>query len=266
MTDFQPATENEALIAGVADGVARLTINRPRKKNAIDHAMWLEIARLMGAFSADPTVRVVVLGGAGGDFSAGADIAEFATLRDGEKAEAYEAANSAAFAAVRDARVPVIAAIGGLCLGGGFGLAAAADLRIAAADAVFAVPAARLGLAYPQDAMQDIVFSAGPQMARYLAFSGERIDARRALTAGFLLEVVAPEDLDARVAGLAAAVAANAPLSVRASKLSIGAVLSGDAVEIEAARQAGALTFASADYAEGRAAFRERRRPAFRGR
>jgi enoyl-CoA hydratase/carnithine racemase len=265
MTDFQPAMENEALIAGIANGVATLIINRPAKKNAINHAMWLEIARRMDAFSSDAAVRIVVLSGAGSDFSAGADIAEFATLRDGEKAEAYEAANSAAFAAVRNARVPVIAAIRGLCLGGGFGLAAAADLRIAAGDAVFAVPAARLGLAYPQDAMQDIVFSAGPQMARYLAFSGERIDARRALAAGFLLEIVAPENLDARVASLAATIAANAPLSVHASKLSIRAVLSGDMVEIEAARKAGANTFASTDYAEGRAAFREKRKPDFRG-
>lgn len=265
MTDFQPATENEALIASAADGVAVLTINRPAKKNAINHAMWLEIARRISAFSSDAAVRVVVLRGAGADFSAGADIAEFATLRDGEKAETYEAANSAAFAALRNARVPVIAAIRGLCLGGGFGLAAAADLRIAADDAVFAVPAARLGLAYPQDAMQDIVFSAGPQMARHLAFSGERIDARRALAAGFLLDVVAEEEFEARVASLAATIAANAPFSVRASKLSIRAVLSGDATGIEAARKAGAATFASADYAEGRAAFRERRKPEFRG-
>jgi enoyl-CoA hydratase/carnithine racemase len=265
MTDFQPGTENEVLIVSMADNVTTLTINRPSKKNAINHAMWLEIARLMDAFSNDAAVRAIVLSGAGADFSAGADIAEFATLRDGEKAETYEAANAAAFAAVRNARVPVIAAIRGLCLGGGFGLAAAADLRIAADDAIFAVPAARLGLAYPQDAMQDIVFSAGPQMARYLAFSGERIDARRALAAGFLLEIVAAEDLEARAASLAATIAANAPLSVRASKLSIRAVLGGNAADVDAARKAGAVTFASADYTEGRAAFRERRKPGFRG-
>lgn len=265
MTDFQRAMENEALIVRLAGGVATLTINRPAKKNAINHAMWLEIARRLEAFSNDEAVRVVVLTGAGTDFSTGADIAEFATLRDGEKADSYEAANSAAFAAVRNARVPVIAAIRGLCLGGGFGLAAAADLRIAADDAVFAVPAARLGLAYPQDAMQDIVFSAGPQVARYLAFSGERIDAQRALAAGFLLDIVPGDELDARVAHLAATIAANAPLSVRASKLSIRAVLSGDATEAGAAKKAGACTFASADYAEGRAAFREKRKPEFRG-
>jgi enoyl-CoA hydratase/carnithine racemase len=162
--------------------------------------------------------------------------------------------------------VPVIAAIRGLCLGGGFGLAAAADLRLASDDASFAVPAARLGLAYPQDAMQDIVRAAGPQMARYLAFSAARIDARQALAAGFLLEVVPAPDLDTRVAELADMVATNAPLSVRASKLGIRAVLSGDGRDVAAARAAGALTFDSADYTEGRAAFREKRKPAFTGR
>jgi enoyl-CoA hydratase/carnithine racemase len=266
MTEIQPAMENEALIASIDAGVATLTFNRPHRKNAVNHAMWLGITRQLQAFCDDASVRVIVLRGAGGDFSAGADISEFATLRDGDGAQAYEAANSAALAAIRDARVPVIAAIRGLCLGGGFGLAAAADLRLASDDASFAVPAARLGLAYPQDAMQDIVRAAGPQMARYLAFSAARIDARQALAAGFLLEVVPAPDLDTRVAELAGMVAANAPLSVRASKLGIRAVLSGDGRDVAAARAAGALTFDSADYTEGRAAFREKRKPAFTGR
>jgi enoyl-CoA hydratase/carnithine racemase len=204
--------------------------------------------------------------GAGADFSAGADIGEFSTLRDAANAQDYEAANSAAFTAIRNCRVPVVAAIRGICFGGGFGLAAAADLRIATPDAQFCVPAAKLGLAYPQDAMQDIVSAAGPQMARYLAFTGARIDAQEALSAGFLLKVVPGEKLDAQAIEIARTVAANAPLSVRASKLSIRAVLSGDAIEARAAQDAGAATFHSADYAEGRAAFRERRAPEFSGR
>ncbi|MBN9244513.1 MAG: enoyl-CoA hydratase/isomerase family protein [Mesorhizobium sp.] len=266
MTQNQPAVEQEALIVRSADGVATVTINRPRRKNAIAHALWLELARRFTALSADPAVHAIVLAGAGGDFSAGADIAEFDTLRGSGNAEAYEAANSAAFAAVREARVPVIAAIRGVCFGGGFGLAAAADLRIAAPDALFSVPAARLGLAYPQDAMQDIVAAAGPQMARYLTFTGARIGAEAALAAGFVLEIVPAAELDARAAAIAAAIAANAPLSVHASKLAIRAELSGAAADGEAARTAGALTFESADYAEGRAAFGEKRQPRFSGR
>jgi enoyl-CoA hydratase/carnithine racemase len=266
MTQNQPAVEQEPLIVRTVEGVSTVTINRPRRRNAIPHAMWLELAREFERLSADQSVRAIVLAGAGGDFSAGADIAEFDTLRGPGNAEAYEAANSAAFAAVRNARVPVVAAVRGICFGGGFGLAAAADIRIAAPDALFSVPAARLGLAYPQDAMQDIVAAAGPQMARYLTFCGARIDAQAALAAGFVLEIVPADELDSRAAGIAAAIAANAPLSVRASKLSIRAALSGEADDAEAARAAGALTFESADYGEGRAAFREKRQPRFAGR
>lgn len=266
MTQNQLALEQEPLIVRTADGVATVSLNRPRRKNAITHALWLELASRFDALSVEPAVRAIVLTGRGPDFCAGADIAEFDTLRDAGNAETYESANSAAFAAVRNARVPVIAAIRGVCFGGGFGLAAAADLRIAADDAVFAVPAAQLGLAYPQDAMQDIVAAAGPQMARYLTFTGARINARAALAAGFILEIVPASELEARAASIAASIAANAPLSVAASKLAIRATLSGNAADAEAARTAGALTFESADYAEGRAAFREKRQPRFSGR
>ncbi|QDB99241.1 enoyl-CoA hydratase [Mesorhizobium sp. 8] len=258
--------EQEPLMVRMAGGVATVTLNRPRRKNAISHALWLELSRLFETLSASAEIRAIVLTGAGSDFSAGADIAEFDTLRGAGNAEAYETANSAAFAAVRNARVPVVAAIRGVCFGGGFGLAAAADLRIAAPDALFSVPAARLGLAYPQDAMQDIVAAAGPQMARYLTFTGARIDAKTALAAGLILEIVPTDEVEARASSIAASIAANAPLSVLASKLSIRAALSGVAADAEAARVAGARTFESADYAEGRAAFREKRQPRFSGR
>ncbi|PLP61081.1 enoyl-CoA hydratase [Mesorhizobium loti] len=258
--------ENEPLIVKVTDNVASILINRPQKKNAITFAMWQTLAETFEALSADQSVRAITLGGEGADFSAGADIAEFDTLRSGESARGYEAANSAAFASIRNARVPVVAALHGICFGGGFGLAAAADLRLATPDALFAVPAAKLGLAYPQDAMRDVVGAAGPQMARYLTFTGNRIDAETAYKAGFLLEIAAPDELEQRVAELAAIIATNAPLSVRASKLAIHAELSGDAIDVEFARTAGDKTFTSADYAEGLAAFQARRKPEFIGR
>lgn len=257
--------ENEPLIVTIASGVACVRLARPAKKNAITFAMWQTLGQTFHRLSSDAGVRAIVLCGEGADFSAGADIAEFDTLRGGNNARGYEAANSAAFAAVRNARPPVIAALKGVCFGGGFGLAAAADLRVATPDALFAVPAAKLGLAYPQDAMRDIVGAAGQQMARYLAFTGERIDARAALDAGFLLEIVTAGDLDRRAMAIAATIAANAPLSVQASKLAINAALSGSTADAEQARAAGDLTFASADYAEGRAAFKARRKPAFTG-
>src|SRR5690606_11728164 len=159
-------------------------------------------------------------------------------------------------AAIRDCPFPTLAVIRGACFGGGFGLAAACDLRLGAPDATFAVPAAKLGLAYPVDAMPDIVAAVGPQMARYLASSGGRLDASAALSAGFLLEIVEDDVLDLRADELAGAIAANAPLSVRASKAAIRAALTRQADDATHAKALGDTTFESADYAEGRTAFR----------
>ena len=263
---FQDARD-DALLARRDGGVATLTINRPARRNAITHAMWLELAARVRDLCVDPATRVIVLTGAGQDFSAGADISEFATLRArSDSARHYEAANSQAFAALREASVPVIASIRGICFGGGFGLAAACDLRIAIGDSIYSVPAAKLGLAYPADAMADIVAALGGQTARHLCYTGVRIDADAALRCGFLLEIVDDAMLDARVMALAAGIAESAPLSVRASKAAIRAVLSGDAGHRETARALGDATFDSADYAEGRAAFMEKRRPSFEGR
>jgi enoyl-CoA hydratase/carnithine racemase len=265
--EIQADRENKPLLIAHRDGVATVTINRPGRKNAISHAMWRELSAIAGDLGNDPATRVIILRGAGHDFSAGADISEFDTVRrDAATARDYEAANSAAFAAFRNAQIPVIAAIRGICFGGGFGLAAACDLRIATPDALFSVPAAKLGLAYPHDAMADIVHAAGPQMAKYLAFSAARIDAKTARAAGFVLEIVQPRSFEQRVAAMAAEIAGNAPLSNRASKAAIRAVLSGSPADTVTARRLGDETFHSADYAEGRAAFATRRKPVFSGR
>ncbi|MCX8568161.1 MULTISPECIES: enoyl-CoA hydratase-related protein [Hyphomicrobiales] len=259
--------ETEPLQVTSDDGVATIVINRPARKNAITQAMWVELAAIVGRLSSDSATRVIVLRGKGNDFSAGADISEFDTLRGtAESARAYEATNSAAFAALRNCAIPVIAAIRGICFGGGFGLAAACDLRIATPEAQFSVPAARLGLAYPHDAMGDIVSAAGPQMARYLTYTAGRIDAQAALSAGFLVEIVAAEEFDGRIADIARAIARNAPLSIKASKAAIRAALSHDPNEATLAQSLGDATFLSEDYAEGRAAFHGKRAPRFRGR
>jgi len=265
MAQIQVRTEDLIAVSLGGDGILSVTIDRPQKKNAVTLAMWQRLADVIASCRQD--TRVIVLAGAGGDFCAGADIAEFADLRgDPATARIYEDANAAAFAAIRNAPVPTIASISGICFGGGFGIAAACDVRIATDDAVFCIPAARLGLTYPDDAMQDIVHALGAQRASYLAFSAARLSAREALAAGFLLET-AP-DLDARkrrVAEVVGAIARNAPLSVRASKASIRAVLGGDPADAARARAIGDLTFSSRDYREGRAAFLARREPVFTG-
>lgn len=254
------------LRASFENGVTTVTIDRPRRKNAMTQAMWREMADLFAGFAENAAVRAVILTGAGEDFCAGADIAEFDTVRgSAESARGYEAENSAAFAAIRTCPVPTIAAISGVCFGGGFGLAAACDLRIASGTALFCVPAARLGLAYPADAMMDIVDAVGSQMAKYLTFTAARLDAQAALDAGFLLEIVEQAGLGLRASELGANIADNAPLSVKASKAAIQASLSGAVEDISRASALGDETFESADYAEGRAAFREKRVARFVG-
>ena len=258
--------QTDFLKVGLAEGVATVTIDRPARKNAMTQDMWAAMAEIFGELGGDRSVRAIVLTGAGADFCAGADIAEFETVRgSAESAKAYEATNSATFSAIRNCPVPTIAAIRGICFGGGFGMAAACDLRVGSSTALFSVPAAKLGLAYPVDAMVDIVRALGPQMAKYLTFSAARLDAAAALDAGFLLEIVEPGGLDLRAGELAGVIAASAPLSVRASKASIRAVMTGTAEDAARAGLLGDATFESADYAEGRAAFREKRPPRFSG-
>lgn len=223
MVQSEVETKSGFLQVRCANGVAFVSICRKERKNAMNQAMWQEMTAIVSRLGSDPTVRVIVLGGEGADFCAGADISEFDTVRgDADSARRYEADNSATFAAIRNCPVPTIAAIKGICFGGGFGMAAACDIRIGHPSASFSVPAAKLGLAYPVDAMVDIVNALGAQMAKYLAYSAARIDAYAALKAGFLLEI-REEDFDARIEEIAGTTAQNAPLSVRASKAAIAA-------------------------------------------
>lgn len=255
-----------AAVAGT--GIGRLTVNRPEKRNALTDAMWRAVPGAIDWLVKQQHARVVIIEGAGGrDFSAGADIAEFATLRkDTETAREYEAGNSAAFAAIRHCPVPVIAAVRGICFGGGFGLAAACDIRVADETARFAIPAARLGLAYPPDAVQDLVRALGDQQARLALFSAREISVNQALNCGCIAQLCSPNQLDAEVLALATLIAAAAPLSVRASKAAISAVRSGSAKDHDHAGALAASTFDSQDYTEGRHAFMEKRKAIFNGR
>lgn len=256
------------LKASVSGHVGRLVLDNPRRKNAVTLAMWTDIPLAIRWLCNEAGARVILLcGGGDKDFSAGADISEFETVRrDAESATRYEATNSAAFAAVRQAPVPVLASINGICYGGGFGLAAAADLRLADSTARFCIPPARLGLAYPADAVHDIVSALGNQIARFALYTGEVLLPERLAMSGFLLECLSPPGLDDAARSLAETIAANAPLSVRASKLALRGACENDSLAMTDAATLGAATFESADYAEGRKAFAERRKPVFTGR
>ena len=252
--------------ATCSDGIGMIAISNPDRKNAVTAAMWRAIPQAARILTDEAHAHVIVLRGTGADFSAGADISEFDSVRkNSETAVAYEALNSRAFEAIRHCRVPTIAAIRGICYGGGFGLAAACDLRIAEKGARFSVPAARLGIAYPADAVQDIVNALGQQMAKVALFTGASMSSEKMAAVGFLLEEVEASVFDGEVSALTHAIAANAPIALHASKLAIRAVIEQDGDLLREAEVIGAETFDSADYAEGRAAFAERRKPHFTG-
>ena len=242
--------------------VGTLVLTNRKKYNALPQSGWLSIKPAVEEML-DKGVRVIIMSGAQNDFCAGADISEFDRVRkDASTARIYEASNIEAFAAIRNCCVPTIAKIKGYCFGGGFGLAAACDLRIASDNARFAVPAAKLGLGYPVEAMADIVQAIGAQNAKSLLYTASRYSAEDMQRMGFLSEVVLEDELDQRIDQLAGAISQLAPLTHAATK---SAVLAMRTANWEHAKAASDATFSSQDYAEGRAAFREKRQPEFKG-
>jgi enoyl-CoA hydratase/carnithine racemase len=239
------------LLHRVADSVATVVIAHPAKRNAMTAAMWRALPPLLDRLAADPGVRVLVLTGEGGTFCAGADIS---TLRESpEEAQGLAVAAEEALAAFPK---PTLAAVRGHCVGGGAQLAAACDLRFADGGALFGVTPARLGIVYPASATRRLVALVGPATAKYLLFSGELIDAERALRTGLVDEVLPGGELDERVAAFARVLASRSQLTQAAAKEFANGRTDRDAHWAAQARAGG-------DTAEGVAAFLERRQPRF---
>lgn len=238
--------------------VATLVLDDPVRRNAMGSDMYASIPDLVADAVAGGSVRVLVVRGADRTFCAGSNIAEFADRRLGDAHRGYDRIEHEAAAALEASPVPVVAAIHGVCMGGGVSLALCADLRYAADDAVFAVPPGRLGVGYPVDATARLAEVVGRASAAELLLTARRIDAAEALRIGLVHEVVPADNLDRVVAERCADVASLAPLTLRAAR----AALAGrpDAVELAAA------CFHSDDLREGLAAFEAGRRPEFRGR
>ncbi|MBA4791068.1 MAG: enoyl-CoA hydratase/isomerase family protein [Rhizobiales bacterium] len=251
----------------IEGGIARLVLSNPERRNAISSAMW----RALSAFAADAArrgdVRVALIRGEGTlAFSGGADISDFSAARsDASGAQTYDELVEAACAAIEGLGCPVVALVRGACVGAGAALAAACDIRVATEDAFVAVPAARLGLGYDPRGVARLVRAYGPHAARQLFFTAERLSARRVYELGGFDHIAGLDEADGLADRIVARIAENAPLTLKAAKLSIHAAEGVGGGILTEARHLTQLANASLDYREGRLAFAEKRAPRFSG-
>ena len=245
-----------------------IRFNNPARHNALSADMWEAIPPLLAQAEGDGRVRLAVFSGAGEKaFASGADISQFEDMRAAREAVSrYEVMAENALMGIHRFSKPTLACIRGYCIGGGVNVAISCDLRIASSDSVFSIPAARLGLGYRYSAMKNLVDLIGPGAAKDLFFSARKIDAEEARSMGLVARVCAPEALAGLLSEYTAALAANAPLTVRAGKAIIGEILKpSPEVDFELCQKLIRGCFESDDYAEGRRAFMEKRKPVFSG-
>jgi enoyl-CoA hydratase/carnithine racemase len=262
------ATHTEKLIARKEGGIGWIIFNNPAKRNAMSMDMYLALADVLADFSRDAAVRVVILKGAGDKaFVSGADISEFKERRAAADAMAeYDAASNRAAKALRECPKPTIAMIRGFCMGGGMGTAVNCDIRIAADDARFGVPAAKLGVGYRYERLKQLEALVGPSFTMEIFYTGRQFTAQEALAMGLINRLVPVADLEQYVLDYANTIAGNAPLTIAAVKQSVLQMGKNEAArDIALCDRMVDACFASKDYIEGRDAFMEKRKPAFQG-
>ena len=265
--DYVSPTERVQLrLEGAA---LHVVFNNPARHNALSVDMWGAVPGVLAQAAADDRVRLVVFSGAGEKaFVSGADISQFEDQRAAQVAvKHYESLAEEALMGILHFAKPTVACIRGWCIGGGVNVAISCDIRIAASDAQFAIPAGRLGLGYRSSALKNLVDLIGIGAAKDLFFTARRVDAAEALRLGLISRVCAPEALPALLAEYTGTIAENAPLTLFAAKATMAEILKpSPELDAEHCRQLILACFESDDYAEGRRAFMEKRKPQFKGR
>ncbi|ABQ34937.1 enoyl-CoA hydratase [Bradyrhizobium sp. BTAi1] len=260
--------EGKILTTHAGDGVGVVTFNHPDKRNAMSLEMWDGLGQALIALRDSTDIRVVVLTGAGDKaFVSGADISQFEQSRHNAAAsDAYAQRSAVQRALLASYPKPTIACIRGFCLGGGLQIAMLADMRFAAEDSRFGIPAARLGIAYGYDGLRNLVSLVGPSQARLLLYTGMRIDAHEALRIGLIDRMMGNEELMPATLDIARTIAGNAPLAVQAAKITIAEVLKDESGrDMAAIKRIGDACMDSEDFREGRRAFMDKRKPVFKG-
>ena len=257
---------SEDLLLEHEGAVATVILNRARSHNAINIGMYHDLPEILENLDSDPTVKVVVVRGAGEkSFASGADISEFERERgNAEAARNYNEKVSAAERAIENLSKPTIAMIHGYCIGGGAGLALACDIRFADSRSKFAITPAKLGLVYSLDSTKRVVDLVGPSRAKWILMSGLQVQSDRAVQLGLFDEIVDPSELETFTYEFAEILTSRAQFSVRSGKDMVRRVAAGQTEDNKETVQIRNSSFSTEDYAEGVKAFLAKRKPEFK--
>jgi enoyl-CoA hydratase len=262
-------TLTDKLVAKKEGGIGWIIFNNPARHNAVSLEMWQALTITLGAYANDPEVRVIILKGAGEKaFVAGADISQFKEKRSSPEAvEHYNKTADDAGEALRNSPKPTIAMVRGYCIGGGTGIAVSCDIRIAADDARFGVPAAKLGLGYRFAGIRRLADVVGPAFTAEIFFSGRQFTAQEALQMGLINRLVPAIELESHTSEFANTLVNNAPLTIASVKRALLEYAKDpEERDLELCQKMVEACYGSEDYKEGQTAFMEKRKPVFKGR